>query len=866
MKKLIFLIVALLPLVGLQAQNFTVVNSDGVSINYSVVSTTDHTVALAQGTYTGHVVVPETVEYNGVTWTVASMQNEVFYNSSVTYVRLPGTIHALGSRTFRGCTQLDSLRFDSEQPLAVTGGYAVSFGTTFPFSTLPVYVPCGHLSEWKGAQIWNRFAKLTSSCAYKLSVIPSRDSLVRVDSIEVNNIPVYSSGFYEAGDTAVLRMTPLTWKVGGITHYARRSIFYGWSDGSTQSVHSYVMPAHNDTVICHIDTMHYSVLSASRITTPVFQFGTLSYDDYSANYSFRDIPNASTIYATSMWVGSGEHVAAARFMSNGYDYFPGPLRITDATSSMETTMRFSRVWHLTREMIDYHVAHCGDAGYVPADDILTWPGNGDVEDGYAQKLAPYYDADGNGYYNAYAGDYPLIRGDECVFSIFNDAYGIHGESEGEALGVEVHAMTYAFNEPQDTALWNTVFVHYDVYNRSATTYDSTYFGAWTDFDIGYAWDDYVGCDVKDGMYFGYNGMQNDSPGTGSFTGVTPAQGCMILGGALVDADGRDNLKVDIDKILTEGYTNLSVKNLLAQYLRSDGTYDTVSITRDAELFYSYDPYSWYFQPDDETGNLAINGIGFGDGVVDNERIGMTCFIFYENSTNSICGEPQQASDYYNYMRGYWKNGQHIKYGGNAVSTATTNIDCNYMFPGDTDPWYWGTNGVAPQTAPWDQTTWDFSTAGNNPQDVRGIGASGPFTFVAGSCQQLDLAYVTGFGEVDNWSSVADLWVRGRSVRRQYVRDTTDSGRPFVHMPYSAPHPVGIDEVAQSRLTVYPNPTTGMLTVALPVAADVRLYDMMGRCVMTVPAATPNVTLDLGNLPQGIYLLRAAGAVQRVVKK
>ena len=28
----------------------------------------------------------------------------------------------------------------------------------------------------------------------------------------------------------------------------------------------------------------------------------------------------------------------------------------------------------------------------------------------------------------------------------------------------------------------------DVYNRSSAIYNDTYFGAWTDFDIGYAWD------------------------------------------------------------------------------------------------------------------------------------------------------------------------------------------------------------------------------------------------------------------------------------------------------------------------------------------------------------------------------------------
>ena len=104
------------------------------------------------------------------------------------------------------------------------------------------------------------------------------------------------------------------------------------------------------------------------------------------------------------------------------------------------------------------------------------------------------------------------------------------------------------------------------------------------------------------------------------------------------------------------------------------------------------------------------------------------------------------------------------------------------------------------------------------------------------------------------------------VRRQWLRDTTDSDRPFVYMPYSAPHEVGVADVQQLALQVYPNPTTGQLTVVLPEAADVQLYDMMGRRLLSQHATEGKTTFDLGGLPQGVYLLRAAGAVQRIVKK
>ena len=72
--------------------------------------------------------------------------------------------------------------------------------------------------------------------------------------------------------------------------------------------------------------------------------------------------------------------------------------------------------------------------------------------------------------------------------------------------LEVHAMVYAFDAPNDEALSNTIFVNYKFFNRSTNDYHDTYLGLWNDWDIGYAWDDYVGCDVQRGSSFAYNGL------------------------------------------------------------------------------------------------------------------------------------------------------------------------------------------------------------------------------------------------------------------------------------------------------------------------------------------------------------------------
>ena len=47
---------------------------------------------------------------------------------------------------------------------------------------------------------------------------------------------------------------------------------------------------------------------------------------------------------------------------------------------------------------------------------------------------------------------------------------------------------------------------------------------------------------------------------------------------------------------------------------------------------------------------------------------MRKFIYY-NWNFGINGQPTLAAQYYNYMRGYWKNGQRMAYGGDGLTPA-----------------------------------------------------------------------------------------------------------------------------------------------------------------------------------------------------
>ena len=401
------------------------------------------------------------------------------------------------------------------------------------------------------------------------------------------------------------------------------------------------------------------------------------------------------------------HCAAVRFNQNGEDFWSGPLRTTAASTDIYATMDFHHVWKIKRSDIDAIINKT--ITEIP-EDILTWPAHGNTDDGYAQNLAPFVDTDGDGIYDPQKGDYPDILGDMALYCIYNDNYASHTESEGDALGVEIHCMLYGFNAPNDEILNNTLFMRNWIYNRSANKYKDVYVGYWTDFDIGFYGDDFVGCDVERGYYYCYNGNTVDGYGEPESYGTNvPAQLVMILGGPEMDPDGMDNQK--------------------------------------------YNP---------ETGencNESINGLNFADGIVDNERLGMTGFI-YHNTGLSVNGDPTNAQEYYNLMKSLWRNGEKMYFGGNGFSgtAGVTDVPCKFMFPHDSDPHNWGTDGVDPGLGYY----WSEETANNgspnNPYDKIGLASSGPFTFYPGQVHVIDRAYVTywqsnGFdrNEMDEWA-------------------------------------------------------------------------------------------------------------------
>lgn len=429
-------------------------------------------------------------------------------------------------------------------------------------------------------------------------------------------------------------------------------------------------------------TMPISHIEVNNVQGTILGDGTLMlnqpsyYNGDSQPCPTWEVPAGSgkcTIFQHALWFGGMDgdslHLAAMQFglgkgtkNLEGKDYWPGPLKTTDATSDWNNLVKYYYIWNLTRAEIDQFIANHDHEGYQIPNDILTWPAHGEGE--YAANLAPFVDVNNDGCYNPTDGDYPDIKGDQCLFFIFNDGYAEHTESEGARIGLEVHAMVYAFDAPDDEALNNTVFTNYKFYNRSCNNYSDTYLGLWYDWDLGYARDDYVGCDVQRDACYVYNGDSYDGSGeSGSYADNCPIQVAVVLAGP--------------------------------------------------------------------TGN-------------DGNRLGMSGFMYHSNYS-SVMGDPITALDYYYLLQSRWLDGNHLQYGGDGYPghAGVVGPECNYMFPGASDPDNIGTSGIVPNDGyNTNGKYWTEEEAGNQPEDRRGLATVGPFDLPAGSMRELDYASIT----------------------------------------------------------------------------------------------------------------------------
>ena len=249
--------------------------------------------------------------------------------------------------------------------------------------------------------------------------------------------------------------------------------------------------------------------------------------------------------SAGLWIsgndGSGNLHVSARTYGTTNDYWPGPLDNTD-TVTYATSQKWAKIWKVYRSEIQ-HFQYMVSTGVATVDNIpqgiLTWPAKGNTHaqgaGGVAltidSDMAPFIDINANGIYEPLLGDYPDVRGDEALWWVFSDNGATHSQTNGKPLGVEIHAMAYAYS--RGTQVDNMVFYNYEIVNKSVTTYNNFRFAQFADMDLGYFGDDYIGFDSTRGLGIVYNGNNNDGGSVGSpansYGTSIPVAGVKFLG-------------------------------------------------------------------------------------------------------------------------------------------------------------------------------------------------------------------------------------------------------------------------------------------------------------------------------------------------
>ena len=184
MKSLVLAVMGLLCCMSVSAEDFAV---DG--IYYNITSQADNTVAVTyrgdyeyayNNEYSGDVKIPESVTYNGHTYSVTSIGYYAFYDCwGLTSVEIPNSVTSIGESAFEDCSSLTSVEIGNsvtsigdyafyyckklkklisyaEVP-PVCGSYVFS-GVNTPECTL--YVPYGAKSTYASTDGWKSFTNI----------------------------------------------------------------------------------------------------------------------------------------------------------------------------------------------------------------------------------------------------------------------------------------------------------------------------------------------------------------------------------------------------------------------------------------------------------------------------------------------------------------------------------------------------------------------------------------------------------------------------------------------------------------------------------------------------------------------------------
>ncbi|MEX1054760.1 MAG: T9SS type A sorting domain-containing protein, partial [Rhodothermales bacterium] len=238
-----------------------------------------------------------------------------------------------------------------------------------------------------------------------------------------------------------------------------------------------------------------------------------------------------------------------------------------------------------------------------------------------------------------------------------------------------------------------------------------------------------------------------------------------------------------------------------------------------------------------------------DGVVDEpgERGGATRFLMHSHN-NTVDGWPRNAKEAYDLLRGIWRDGTPLTYGGQGYGGRSR---AHFMYSGN-PPAYWSEENAQGQG-------W-----GNSPGYRHFNISTGPFRMEPGESEDIYLGILWARGR-DRLDSVRKLKAED-AVIQSIFEELIEPNLPA----FTKPAPPGYALVHN-----YPNPFRGRTTFSyeLPRQERVRLtvYDVLGREIETLvdgvqPPGVHQIEFEAGDLPPGIYFYELQAGLVRGAHK
>ncbi len=540
------------------------------------------------------------------------------------------------------------------------------------------------------------------------------------------------------------------------------------------------------------------------------------------DYQGYEVPKGSgkkSEFANSLWICGKDNnqnlrTAAQTFGGSRRDFWPGPLDSNGNSPLNGTAYFINNGFKVNKSSVDsFRIAWQNGAiqngTYVIPNSISKWPGNNPLHP--TESLAPFFDVNIDGIYTPSAGDYPLIKGDQAIFSVFNDKGNNKSGSGSPAMGLEIHRLSYAYQcdslAPNLDVVNYTTFHEYKIINKGYSAYDSLIVGMMNLGQLGNPEDDYIGSDVQNEVAYRYNSdsIDEDKFSLKGYQNETPIYAYKLLRTA-----GNDGLDSDGDNIIDEADEKLIREMKGINYFVAGTTCDPIQF-----------------------------------------------------------GIPNFNKDYYYALNGRYRTGLPLVYGETGIPFMNSeNIPSLYCFPGLSDPQNLATNNNQVGPAPVDSFGnsilinggWYEGNNGqsipNYPGDKYQVIHARITSLPVGGSRQFNIALIfTPNPQSKNFAALLP------QAEQDWQTITTLYENNSLTNNCGTPVNLKTIEKNTNQFKLYPNPSQGQVFITGlkkgKQTLTIQVYDMHGSLVKTHVETTTKdfIQLELKNLDKGLYFIQ-----------